>query len=140
MFVVFLMIEMMLLFVGVFNWFLFVVYNIGVCMWVMDLVVNIVVNLIGMLDYVFDVVCSIYGVKFVVLLYLGGVFVCLKSGIYQLVIVVGIDDISLFGCFCMLSGCIQDLYGDNVFIVIQDVEFGKLENLYIGMEFEVNDY
>ncbi|MEE4417663.1 hypothetical protein, partial [Klebsiella pneumoniae] len=81
--------------------------------------VNTVANSIGMPDYVLDAVRSIHGVKFAVPLYSGGALVRLNSGTYQPVTVVGIDDTSLFGRPRMLSGRIQDLYGENAFIVIQ---------------------
>jgi len=139
-FAVFLMIEMTSLFAGVLNRSSSAVYNIGARMWVMDPAVNTVANSIGMPDYVLDAVRSIHGVKFAVPLYSGGALVRLNSGTYQPVTVVGIDDTSLFGRPRMLSGRIQDLYGENAFIVIQDAEFGKLENPHIGTEFEVNDH
>ncbi|MBB6593100.1 ABC transporter permease [Ralstonia solanacearum] len=139
-FAVFLMIEMTSLFAGVLNRASSTVYNIGASMWVMDPAVNTVANTIGMPDYVLDAVRSIGGVKFAVPLYSGGALVRLRSGTYQSVTVVGIDDTSLFGRPRMLAGRIEDLYGENAFLVVRDAEFGKLENPRIGTEFEINDH
>ena len=119
-FAVFLMIEMTSLFAGVLNRSSSAVYNIGARMWVMDPAVNTVANPIGMPDYVLDAVRSIDGVKFAVPLYSGGALVRLTSGTYQPVTVVGIDDTTLFGRPRMLNGRIEDIYGENGFIVIQD--------------------
>nr|WP_301542828.1 ABC transporter permease [Cupriavidus basilensis] len=138
-FAVFLMIEMTSLFAGVLNRSSSTVYNIGASIWVMDPAVNTVANTIGMPDYMLDAVRSIEGVKFAVPLYSGGALVRLRSGTYQPVTVVGIDDASLFGRPDVLNGRIEDIYAENAFLVVKDAEFDKLENPAVGTEFEIND-
>ncbi|MCY0853568.1 ABC transporter permease [Cupriavidus sp. D39] len=138
-FAVFLMIEMTSLFAGVLNRSSSTVYNIGASIWVMDPAVNTVANTIGMPDYMLDAVRSIEGVKFAVPLYSGGASVRLRSGTYQPVTVVGIDDASLFGRPEVLNGKIEDIYAENAFLVVKDAEFAKLENPAVGTEFEIND-
>ncbi|AJG19370.1 ABC transporter, permease protein [Cupriavidus basilensis] len=138
-FAVFLMIEMTSLFAGVLNRSSSTVYNIGASIWVMDPAVNTVANTIGMPDYMLDAVRSIEGVKFAVPLYSGGALVRLRSGTYQPVTVVGIDDASLFGRPDVLNGRIEDIYAENAFLVVKDAEFNKLENPAVGTEFEIND-
>jgi putative ABC transport system permease protein len=73
-------------------------------------------------------------------LYSGGATVRLASGIYQAVTVLGLDDASLFGRPKLIEGNIEDIYGDNAFIVVKDTEFSKLENPTIGTTFEINDH
>jgi putative ABC transport system permease protein len=139
-FAVFLMIEMTSLFAGVLNRSSSTVYNIGASIWVMDPAVNTVANTIGMPDYMLDAVRSIEGVKFAVPLYSGGALVRLKSGTYQPVTVIGIDDASLFGRPYVLEGRIEDIYAENAFLVIKDAEFRKLETPVVGTDFEINDH
>lgn len=138
-FAVFLMIAMTSLFAGVLNRASATVINIGAPMWVMDPAVQTVANTIGMPDYVLDAVRSIQGVNYAVPLYSGGALVKLADGTYQAVTVVGLDDTSLFGRPQLLEGDIDDIYGENGFIVVKDPEFGKLENPRIGTQFEIND-
>ena len=139
-FAVFLMIEMTSLFAGVLNRSSSTVYNIGASIWVMDPAVNTVANTIGMPDYMLNAVRSIEGVKFAVPLYSGGALVRLKSGTYQPVTVVGIDDASLFGRPDVLQGRVEDIYAENAFLVVKDAEFRKLENPVVGTDFEINDH
>jgi len=139
-FAVFLMIEMTSLFAGVLNRSSSTVYNIGASIWVMDPAVNTVANTIGMPDYMLNAVRSIEGVKFAVPLYSGGALVRLKSGTYQPVTVVGIDDASLFGRPEVLSGRVEDIYAENAFLVVKDAEFRKLEDPVVGTDFEINDH
>jgi putative ABC transport system permease protein len=54
--------------------------------------------------------------------------------------VVGLDDTSLFGRPRLLQGKIEDIYGENAFIVVKDPEFPKLGNPRVGTEFEVNEH
>jgi putative ABC transport system permease protein len=82
---------------------------------------------------------SIDGVKFAVPLYSGGGLVHLKSGAYQTVTVLGLDDSSLFGRPALVEGHIEDIYAENGFVVVQDEEFIKLDNPKMGTEFEIND-
>jgi putative ABC transport system permease protein len=79
-------------------------------------------------------------VKYAVPLYSGGALVRLRSGEYQSVTVVGLDEASLFGRPELLEGKIEDIYAENAFIVIRDAEFDKLENPGLGTEFELNDH
>lgn len=139
-FAVFLMIAMTSMFAGVLKRGSATVINIGASIWVMDPAVQSVANSIGMPDYVLDAVRSIPGVRYAVPLYTGGALVKLQDGTYQYVTVVGLDDTSLFGRPGLLAGKIEDIYGENAFIVVKDPEFPKLENPQVGTEFEVNDH
>ena len=138
-FAVFLMIMMTSMFAGILARASSTVLNIGAKMWVMDPAVNNVSSSIPMPDYVQDAVRSINGVKFAVPLYSGGALVKLRSGIYQSVTVVGLDDSTLFGRPELIEGKIEDIFAENAFIVVEDAEFRKLENPKIGTEFEIND-
>ena len=138
-FAVFLMVQMTSIFAGVLKSASATVTNIGAKIWVMDPAVNTVANSIPMPDYVLDAVRSIAGVKYAVPLYSGGATVRLRSGAYQPVTVLGLDDASLLGRPQLLTGNIEDIYAENGFIVVKDVEFQKLENPVIGTEFELND-
>src|SRR5208282_3243056 len=62
------------------------------------------------------------------------------DGAYQAVTVVGLDDTSLFGRPQLMEGKIEDIYGENGFIVIKDPEFPKLGNPHVGSEFQLNDH
>lgn len=139
-FAVFLMIQMTSLFAGILNRSSSTVLNIGAKVWVMDPAVNTVANSIGMPDYILDAVRSINGVKYAVPLYSGGALVKLRSGTYQSVTVIGLDDTSLFGRPEMIAGKIEDIYAENAFIVVKDAEFPKLENPRVGSDFELNDH
>ena len=139
-FAVFLMVQMTSLFSGILSRSSATVTNIGAKIWVMDPAVNTVVNTIPMPDYVLDYVRSINGVKYAVPLYSGVALVKLRSGIYQAVTVIGLDDVSLYGRPELLAGHIEDIFADNAFIVVKDAEFGKLENPGVGSEFELNDH
>lgn len=139
-FAVFLMIQMTSLFAGILNRSSSTVLNIGAKVWVMDPAVNTVANSIGMPDYILDAVRSINGVKYAVPLYSGGALVKLRSGAYQSVTVIGLDDTSLFGRPGVTEGKIEDIYAENAFIVVKDAEFPKLENPHVGSDFELNDH
>lgn len=80
------------------------------------------------------------GVAYAVPLFIGGAQVRLASGTYQGVTVVGLDDTSLFGRPEIEQGRIEDIYADNSFFVVDDVEFPKLEQPKIGTTFELNDH
>src|SRR5579862_5584829 len=139
-FAVFLMIPMTSLFAGVLNRASATVINLGASIWVMDPAVQTVANTIGMPDYVLDAVRSIEGVHYAVPLYSGGALVKLSDGTYQAVTVVGLDDTSLVGRPRLLEGEINDIYGENAFVVVKDTEFPKMGNPKVGTEFEVNDH
>jgi putative ABC transport system permease protein len=139
-FAVFLMVQMLAMFAGILDRSSATVLNVGASMWVMDPAVQTVQNTIGMPDYVLDAVRSIEGVNYAVPLYSGGALVKLVDGTYQAVTVLGLDDTSLFGRPKLLEGRIEDMYGENAFVVVKDPEFSKLENPRVGTEFQVNDH
>ena len=139
-FAVFLMTQMMSMFAGVLHRASSTVINIGASVWVMDRSVQTVANTTGMPDYVLDAVRSMQGVRYAVPLYSGGAVVKLPDGTYQSVTVIGLDDTSLFGRPALLQGRIEDIYGENAFLVVNDPEFSKLHNPGIGSEFELNDH
>jgi putative ABC transport system permease protein len=138
-FAVFLMIQMTSIFTGVLSKSSATVINIGARVWVMDLSLNNPLNSIPMPDYVLDAVRSMNGVKFAVPLYSGVALLRLKSGAYQPATVIGLDDTSLFGRPELIEGRMEDIFGENAFIVVKDQEFAKLENPAIGTTFEIND-
>jgi putative ABC transport system permease protein len=139
-FAVFLMIEMTSLFAGILTRSSATVINIGASIWVMDPAIQTVANSIPLPDYVLDEVRSIPGVKYAVPLYSGAALLKLHNGTFQAANVVGLDDSSLFGRPVLLSGNIDDIYGENGFIAVKDSEFYKLLNPTIGTEFELNDH
>lgn len=139
-FAVFLMVMMTSMFAGILARSSSTVTNIGAKMWVMDPAVNTASSSIPMPDYVKDAVRSIEGVKYAVPIYSGGAQVKLKSGVYQAVTVIGLDDASLFGRPELMQGKIEDIYAENGFIVVKDAEYKKLENPEIGEGFELNDH
>jgi putative ABC transport system permease protein len=106
----------------------------------MDPAVNTASSPIPMPDYVLDAVRSMDGVRYAVPLFMGGALVKLVSGTYVAVNIVGLDDESLFGRPELEQGNIMDIYNDNTFFVVDDVEFSKLENPKIGTSFELNDH
>jgi putative ABC transport system permease protein len=137
-FSVFLMVQMTSIFAGVLKNASSTVINIGAKIWVMDPAVTTVASSIPMPDYVLNAVRSIDGVKYAVPLFSGGATVKLRSGAYQAVTVLGLDDTSLLGRPELLEGHIEDIFAENGFIVVKDVEFEKLETPVIGVEFELN--
>lgn len=139
-FAVFLMVAMTSLFAGVLNRASATVINLGANVWIMDPAVQTVANTIGMPDYVLDAARSMDGVDYAVPVYSGGALVKLADGTYQSVTVVGLDDTSLFGRPRLIEGKIEDIYGENAFIVVKDPEFPKMGNPRIGTEFELNDH
>lgn len=139
-FAVFLMITMTSLFAGVLRRASSTVVNVGASVWVMDPAVQTVANTIGMPDYVLDAVRSVDGVHYAVPLYTGGALVKLTDGTFQAVNVLGLDDTSLLGRPPLLEGEINDIYGENAFLVVKDTEFPKMGNPRVGTEFEVNDH
>ncbi|HUK57291.1 MAG TPA: ABC transporter permease [Nitrospiria bacterium] len=139
-FAAFLMVQMTSLFSGILSRSSATVTNIGAKIWVMDPAVNTVANTIPIPDYVLDYVRSINGVNYAVPLYSGGALLKLRSGLYQSVSVIGLDDATLYGRPELLEGHIEDIFAENSFIVVKDAEFGKLENPKIGSEFELNDH
>ncbi len=139
-FAVLLMVEMTSLFSGILSKASSTVINIGTKVWVMDPAVQTIASSIGMPDYVLDAVRSTEGVKYAVPLYSGSALVKLRSGTYQAVTVIGLDDASLLGRPTMLQGRIEDIYAENGFIAIEDTEFRKLEYPKLGTDFELNDH
>lgn len=139
-FAVFLMVQMTSLFAGILARSASTVANVGATLWIMDPAVNTVASSIPMPDYLLNAVRSIRGVHYAVPLYSGGAQVKLKDGTYQAVTVMGLDDTSLVGRPGLEKGNIQDIYAENAFIVVNDAEYGKLENPGVGTEFELNDH
>ncbi len=139
-FAVFLMVMMTSMFAGILHRSSATVLNVGAKIWVMDPAVNTPANVVPLPDYILDFVRSIKGVNYAVPLYSGGALVKLRSGVYQSVTVLGLDDSSLYGRPELIEGHIDDIYGENAFIVVKDAEFPKLENPKIGTEFEINDH
>ncbi len=140
MFAVFLMVQMTSIFSGILAKSSSTVINLGAQVWVMDPAVNNVANSISMPDYVLDAVRSINGVKFAVPLYSGGALVKLRSGVFQSVTVLGLDDNSLFGRPELIAGKIEDIYAENAFIAVHDAEIRKLGDIQLGTDFELNDH
>ena len=139
-FAVFLMIMMMSMFSGILARSSSSVYNVGAKIWVMDPAVNNATSSIPMPDYVLSSARSINGVKYAVPIYFGNALVKLKSGAYQAVSVVGLDDATLYGRPELIEGKIEDIYAESAFFVVKDSEFKKLESPTIGTEFEINDH
>ena len=139
-FAVFLMLQVTSVFVGMMFRASATVYNIGAPMWVMDPGVQSAAGPIGMPDYVLDAVRSMQGVSYAVPVYTANALVKLADGTYQPVTIVGLDDTSLYGRPELLEGRIDDIYGENGFIVVKDGDYPKLESPHIGTEFELNDH
>lgn len=139
-FAVFLIVMMTSMFAGILHRSSSTVINIGAKIWVMDPAVNTTANNIPMPDYILDALRSMDGVKYAVALYSGGALVKLRSGVYQSVTVIGLDDASLFGRPELIEGNIEDIYAENGFVVVKDPEFPKLDNPTVGTEFELNDH
>ncbi len=138
-FSVFLMVQMTSMFAGMMKKASATVTNTGAKVWVMDPAVTNVSSAVPMPDYVLDAVRSIEGVKYAVPLYSGAALVRLRSGTYQPVTVLGLDDTSLYGRPELIEGQIEDIYAENGFVVVKDEEYAKLENPRMGTEFELND-
>jgi putative ABC transport system permease protein len=139
-FAVFLMVQMLSMFAGVLKRASATVFNLDASMWIMDPSVQTVANTIGIPDYLLDAARSIQGVSYAVPVYSGGALVKLADGTYQAVNVVGLDDTSLFGRPQLLQGKIEDIYGENAFIVVKDPEFPKMGSPHVGSEFELNEH
>ncbi|SFM23736.1 ABC transporter permease [Nitrosomonas communis] len=139
-FAVFLMVQMTSIFSGILAKASSTVINLGAKVWVLDPAVNNVANSIPMPDYVLNAVRSIDGVEYAVPMYSGGALVKLKSGVFQSVTILGLDDNSLVGRPELIEGKIEDIYAENAFIVVDDAEISKLEHPRTGTEFELNDH
>jgi putative ABC transport system permease protein len=139
-FAVFLMVMMMSMFSGILARSSAAVLNVGAKVWVMDPAVNNVNSSIPVPDTVLDMARSINGVKYAVPVYFGGALVKLRSGSYQAVSVIGLDDATLYGRPALIEGKIEDIFAENAFVAVKDAEFSKLENPKIGNEFEINDH
>ncbi len=139
-FAVVLMLQVTSTFIGMMKRASATVYNIGAPMWIMDPAVESAGSAIGMPDYVLDAARSIPGVSYAVPVYTGNTLAKLDDGTYQAVAIVGLDDSSLYGRPKLLEGKIEDLYGENAFVVLKDGDYPKLENPRVGTEFQVNDH
>jgi len=72
--------------------------------------------------------------------YQGTTLAKLDDGTYQAVTIIGLDDTSLYGRPKLLEGNIENLYGENAFVVVKDGDYPKLGSPRIGTQFEVNDH
>ncbi|HVB57331.1 MAG TPA: ABC transporter permease [Candidatus Acidoferrales bacterium] len=139
-FAVFLMMFITSMFYGVLAHSSATVINVGAPVWVMDPSVETPANTIGMPDHVLDAVRSMPEVKYAVPLYSGAALVKLPDGTYQSAMVIGLDDSSLVGRPELIEGNIDNIYAENGFIAVDDVDFPKLGNPHIGSELELNDH
>ena len=139
-FAVFLIVQMTSMFAGILQRSSATVENVGASVWVMDPAVNTVASTIPLPDYLQDAVRSMDGVRYAVPLYMGGGLAKLPNGVFQSVSVIGLDDTSLYGRPALEEGKIEDIYGENGFIVVHDAEFKKLGSPQIGAQFQINDH
>ena len=139
-FAVFLMLQVTSTFIGMMKRASSTVYNIAAPVWIMDPAVQSASAAIGMPDYVLDAARSMQGVIYAVPVYSGNSLVKLDDGTYQPATIVGLDDTSLYGRPRLLQGKIEDLYGENAFVVVKDGDYPKLGSPRVGTEFEVNDH
>ncbi len=139
-FAVFLMLQMTSMFAGVLQRSSATVANVGASIWVMDPGVQTASSAIPMPGFVQDAVRSMDGVRYAVPLYLGGGLVKMSNGVYQSVSVIGLDDTSLYGRPALEQGKIEDIYGEDGFIVVKDAEYKKLNSPPMGSVFSINDH
>lgn len=139
MFAVFLMMQMTSTFSGLMKKTAADIINIGADIWVMDPSITSARDNIPLPDYVLDAVRSIQGVKYAVPMYSGGGLIKLKTGRYQSVSIIGIDDATLYGRPEMLQGEINTIYDDDSFIAIKNADYAKMDSPKVGTIFEVND-
>src|SRR5271167_2962298 len=114
------MIEITSLFSGILQRSSATVINIGAKVWVMDPAVQTAANSIPLPDYILDEVRSIAGVKYAVPLYSGAGLLKLRSGAFQGVSILGLDDTSLFGRPELLEGNIENIFAENGFLAVKD--------------------
>jgi len=139
-FAVFLMIQMTAMFAGILSRAYSTVTNVGAPMWIIDPAVNTPASAVPMPDYLLDAVRSMDEVRYAVPLFVGSALLKLNDGSYQSVVVLGLDDNTLFGRPELEQGKIEDIYADDGFIVVNDMEFYKLKNPKLGTTFELNDH
>lgn len=139
-FAVFLMLQMTSVFFGVIAKSGSTIYDTGADMWVMDRSVDNSKDNIPLPDYVLDYARSLPGVLYAAPIYVGAGTVKLPNGRYQVVDIVGLDDVSLMGRPIMIKGNINDIYSSYAFIAIKDADLKKLGNVHIGSTFEINDH
>ena len=139
-FSVFLIVQMTSMFAGILQRSSATVANVGASMWVMDPAVNNAVSTIPLPNYLQDAVRSMDGVRYAVPLYMGGGLAKLPNGIFQPVSIIGLDDTSLYGRPELERGKIEDIYGENGFVVVNDAEFKKLGSPELGAQFQINDH
>ncbi|HVO61855.1 MAG TPA: hypothetical protein VMT53_13030, partial [Terriglobales bacterium] len=119
-FAVVLMLQVTSTFIGMMKRASATVYNIAAPMWIMDPAVESAGSSIGMPDYVLDAARSMPGVSYAVPVYQGNTLAKLADGTYQPITIIGLDDTSLYGRPKLLEGNIEDLYGENAFVVVKD--------------------
>jgi len=120
-FAVFLIVQMTSMFAGILQRSSAMVANVGASIWVMDPGVQTVSSTIPLPGYVQDAVRSMDGVRYAVPLYMGGGQVKLANGTYQSATIIGLDDTSLYGRPALEQGKIEDIYGENGFVVVDGV-------------------
>lgn len=139
-FAVFLMMLVTSTFYGILTHSSATVINIGAPIWVTDPAVETPADTIGMPEHVLAAVRSMPEVKYAVPLYSGAALVKLPDGNYQSAMVIGLDDTSLVGRPELIEGDINNIYAENGFIAVHDVDFPKLGSPHIGSELELNDH
>jgi putative ABC transport system permease protein len=139
-FSVFLIVQMTSMFAGILQRSFAPVANVGASIWVMDPAVQTVATTIALPNYVEDAVRSMDGVRYAVPIYFGSGLVKLADGTYQGTSIIGLDDTSLYGRPELEQGKIEDIYGEDGFVVVKDAEYGKLHSPGIGSTFEINDH
>jgi len=140
MFAVFLIMQMTSSFAGMMQRTSADIINVGAKIWVMDPSVTSARDNIPLPNYVLDAVKSMNGIKYAVPLYNGSGLVKLRSGKYQAVEVIGLDDTTLFGRPNIVKGNINAIYNNDAFIVIKNADYEKLDYPPIGTTFEINDH
>lgn len=140
MFAVFLMMQITAVFSGMMQRTAANIINVGAKIWIMDPSISSAADVIPLPNYVLDAVKSIHGISYAVPIYSGAGVVKLRSGRYQSVSVVGLDDTTLLGRPGLIDGNINAIYGDDAFIVVKDADYWKLDQPKIGEIFEINDH
>ncbi|MEI8054833.1 MAG: FtsX-like permease family protein [bacterium] len=140
MFAVFLIMQMTSSFVGVMQRTSADIINVGAKIWVMDPSVTSARDNIPLPNYILDAVRSMNGVKYAIPIYIGSGLVKLRTGRYQSVEVIGLDDTTLFGRPAIIKGSINAIYNNDAFIVVKNADYEKLDSPAIGTTFEINDH
>ena len=140
MFAVFLIMQMISTLAGVVQRSAADIINVGAKIWIMDPSVASARDNIPLPNYILDAVRSMDGVQFAVPIYYGAGNIRLKSGRYQSATIIGLDDATLFGRPNVIEGSINTIYNNDVYIVVKNAEYAKLDKPQIGEVFEINDH